>query len=131
MIRRPPISTRTDTLFPYTTLFRSADINGHRDPSIRSVLEACKTLRPQELLRERRQFNAGRIHVAIDPILSGLVGGEACEPLQFFKAAGKTRQTCSERIQPEIAGQRPNRCRAPPEHFQTRVAIATHAKLLE
>src|SRR3546814_2487547 len=25
MIRRPPISTRTDTLFPYTTLFRSED----------------------------------------------------------------------------------------------------------
>src|SRR3546814_9155420 len=24
MIRPPPISTRTDTLFPYTTLFRSA-----------------------------------------------------------------------------------------------------------
>src|SRR3546814_7307196 len=27
MIRRPPRSTRTDTLFPYTTLFRS--ISGH------------------------------------------------------------------------------------------------------
>src|SRR3546814_1940512 len=26
MIRRPPISTRTDTLFPYTTLFRSVDV---------------------------------------------------------------------------------------------------------
>src|SRR3546814_15791636 len=26
MIRRPPRSTRTDTLFPYTTLFRSLDI---------------------------------------------------------------------------------------------------------
>src|SRR3546814_2771651 len=26
MIRRPPISTRTDTLFPYTTLFRSGQI---------------------------------------------------------------------------------------------------------
>src|SRR3546814_5403333 len=25
MKRRPPISTRTDTLFPYTTLFRSGD----------------------------------------------------------------------------------------------------------
>src|SRR3546814_7901242 len=25
MIRRPPSSTRTDTLFPYTTLFRSFD----------------------------------------------------------------------------------------------------------
>src|SRR3546814_1158825 len=26
MIRRPPRSTRTDTLFPYTTLFRSDDL---------------------------------------------------------------------------------------------------------
>src|SRR3546814_8301126 len=29
MIRRPPRSTRTDTLFPYTTLFRSSP-NRHR-----------------------------------------------------------------------------------------------------
>src|SRR3546814_16581631 len=29
MIRRPPRSTRTDTLFPYTTLFRSAN---YHDP---------------------------------------------------------------------------------------------------
>src|SRR3546814_10712613 len=28
MIRRPPRSTRTDTLFPYTTLFRSAESPG-------------------------------------------------------------------------------------------------------
>src|SRR3546814_15496388 len=28
MIRRPPRSTRTDTLFPYTTLFRSLGIEG-------------------------------------------------------------------------------------------------------
>src|SRR3546814_1057438 len=27
MIRRPPRSTRTDTLFPYTTLFRSTAVN--------------------------------------------------------------------------------------------------------
>src|SRR3546814_10551833 len=33
MIRRPPISTRTDTLFPYTTLFRSQEKQqDHRDP---------------------------------------------------------------------------------------------------
>src|SRR3546814_6406889 len=32
MIRRPPRSTRTDTLFPYTTLFRSAaEIAGAAD----------------------------------------------------------------------------------------------------
>src|SRR3546814_4477036 len=27
MIRRPPRSTRTDTLFPYTTLFRSGEVS--------------------------------------------------------------------------------------------------------
>src|SRR3546814_9802697 len=30
MIRRPPRSTRTDTLFPYTTLFRSRGERHHR-----------------------------------------------------------------------------------------------------
>src|SRR3546814_11913659 len=32
MIRRPPRSTRTDTLFPYTTLFRSASPAGRSAP---------------------------------------------------------------------------------------------------
>src|SRR3546814_15323161 len=31
MIRRPPRSTRTDTLFPYTTLFRSGGAGGDED----------------------------------------------------------------------------------------------------
>src|SRR3546814_19229271 len=32
MIRRPPRSTRTDTLFPYTTLFRSVHIGQEDTP---------------------------------------------------------------------------------------------------
>src|SRR3546814_3129076 len=36
MIRRPPISTRTDTLFPYTTLFRSPNYLKH-EPRQRSA----------------------------------------------------------------------------------------------
>src|SRR3546814_3927629 len=32
MIRRPPRSTRTDTLFPYTTLFRSAAVPARPGP---------------------------------------------------------------------------------------------------
>src|SRR3546814_12190484 len=49
MIRRPPGSTRTDTLFPYTTLFRSA---------VRGLLELERTevagqVRPPELVVER------------------------------------------------------------------------------
>src|SRR3546814_18911653 len=31
MIRLPPRSTRTDTLFPYTTLFRSPHADNHAD----------------------------------------------------------------------------------------------------
>src|SRR3546814_12883620 len=35
MIRRPPRSTRTDTLFPYTTLFRSLkDVRHHEDARV-------------------------------------------------------------------------------------------------
>src|SRR3546814_7953956 len=37
MIRRPPRSTRTDTLFPYTTLFRSGRPGGGRPCYSRSV----------------------------------------------------------------------------------------------
>src|SRR3546814_4514955 len=37
MIRRPPRSTRTDTLFPYTTLFRSAAPVALRTSGFRSL----------------------------------------------------------------------------------------------
>src|SRR3546814_18941633 len=37
MIRRPPRSTRTDTLFPYTTLFRSVARDGEADFAIGEV----------------------------------------------------------------------------------------------
>src|SRR3546814_19859068 len=38
MRRRPPRSTRTDTLFPYTTLFRSEYVEG--DPEGARILRA-------------------------------------------------------------------------------------------
>src|SRR3546814_4217209 len=48
MIRRPPRSTRTDTLFPYTTLFRS---HHHRElPPERALGE------PVQLVAEARQM---------------------------------------------------------------------------
>src|SRR3546814_20592302 len=42
MLRRPPRSTRTDTLFPYTTLFRSADAK----PFLRSQSTAASKSPP-------------------------------------------------------------------------------------
>src|SRR3546814_3966760 len=42
MLRRPPRSTRTDTLFPYTTLFRSKRANVSQAIwKIRFALQAC------------------------------------------------------------------------------------------
>src|SRR3546814_12717791 len=41
MIRRPPRSTHTDTLFPYTTLFRSA---GRAEAPVTSLKKRLKTL---------------------------------------------------------------------------------------
>src|SRR3546814_9822376 len=40
MIRRPPRSTRTDTLFPYTTLFRSTDLVAPADLALFLILAA-------------------------------------------------------------------------------------------
>src|SRR3546814_11106348 len=37
MIRRPPRSTRTDTLFPYTTLFLSLELAGVVSPSLEAA----------------------------------------------------------------------------------------------
>src|SRR3546814_11884139 len=50
MIRRPPRSTRTDTLFPYTTLFRSS---GCHDPpaSTRNALEGGAVNAPTRIDR--------------------------------------------------------------------------------
>src|SRR3546814_1147450 len=51
MIRRPPRSTRTDTLFPYTTLFRSTLRPYHQRhrPRTRAAHWDCKRERPQTL----------------------------------------------------------------------------------
>src|SRR3546814_1347204 len=54
MIRRPPRSTRTDTLFPYTTLFRSLD--GHRHCPAAGVLRARRAV---ELDRGRTRSGLG------------------------------------------------------------------------
>src|SRR3546814_10287603 len=43
MIRRPPRSTRTDTLFPYTTLFRSIQLDDLRQQIEQDVRLAVAT----------------------------------------------------------------------------------------
>src|SRR3546814_3359682 len=57
MIRRPPRFTRTDTLFPYTTLFRSVDGSFSTDVArrvvarISSLLKAGRVRSPSTVIR--------------------------------------------------------------------------------
>src|SRR3546814_2451697 len=64
MIRRPPRSTRTDTLFPYTTLFRSdaPPADRHRLRSLHCARPRCLELR----LLPGRAFPARRHAVRPD-----------------------------------------------------------------
>src|SRR3546814_4956911 len=55
MIRRPPRSTRTDTLFPYTTLFRSA--RSHGFPAVE--FETARLLPAQVLNPDNMPDDAG------------------------------------------------------------------------
>src|SRR3546814_14421941 len=68
MIRRPPRSTRTDTLFPYTPLFRShADLDDPVDPRPIAA-HRLADLRDQHQRAAARGVIAGRlVHFAAEP----------------------------------------------------------------
>src|SRR3546814_4724071 len=50
MIRRPPRSTRTDTLFPYTTLFRSNGVDKCRSHPLNEEMTVFKALDEKTLV---------------------------------------------------------------------------------
>src|SRR3546814_16098137 len=55
-VRRPPRSTRTDTLFPYTTLFRSSQGRTHRrKPATRALLSLGRPRTPGGLIHITHQ----------------------------------------------------------------------------
>src|SRR3546814_13236060 len=58
MIRRPPRSTRTDTLFPYTTLFRSR--LGHKHKGRKERIEAKQQRLQATLGLPDKEFSALR-----------------------------------------------------------------------
>src|SRR3546814_20720857 len=83
MIRRPPRSTRTDTLFPYTTLFRSPQIarpSAQPRFSVRGLSAAIKWLpwrialdhRAYPLIRSVRPFS-NRVKMTKFSTMTGLI----------------------------------------------------------
>src|SRR3546814_9361314 len=64
MIRRPPRSTRTDTLFPYTTLFRSAHLLPQRARDQRRDDHADVDRDVEDLERHRAADIVGLVELA-------------------------------------------------------------------
>src|SRR3546814_13488150 len=102
MIRRPTRSTRTDTLFPYTTLFRSLYAS-----------YATSSTPPNSLLGEGREDNGltpgrGQAPIGVDDLKpqkttsyevgakANLFGGKLSLSLAGFQKIG--RASCRERV---------------------------------
>src|SRR3546814_4394837 len=81
MLRRPPRSTRTDTLFPYTTLFRSGDDDDRNNP--------C-------LPRSKRPNAARTGHLAGDSRPAGLDRARDRAPRRFASACERSEEHTSE-----------------------------------
>src|SRR3546814_20320139 len=133
MIRRPPRATRTATLFPYTTLFRSADPLPRRSvgriagPRPRQEVPVDRTVRLQRetLVHERfrhvadaatqRRLGEGPVDdVALRVAAAEAVhdGARAVEPVDRrpLVALPATRET----FPPPPAGPPPHPSRSPP-----------------
>src|SRR3546814_17192411 len=105
MIRRPPRSTRTDTLLPYTTLFRSADL-AWLDLPQRHLLTLVDDAYPKAL-RDIAQpppvlFCQGDPELLSLPQLA-IVGSRTATPqglenAQAFAAEQIGRASCRERV---------------------------------
>src|SRR3546814_13055030 len=70
MIRRPPRSTRTDTLFPYTTLFRSRrhrQFGADRVDRLQIMAEHRGVIAPCRHLQRFRSAEGVAVAVAADP----------------------------------------------------------------
>src|SRR3546814_6442595 len=119
MIRRPPRSTRTDTLFPYTTLFRSldADLVKLPHPALLRPLVAKHRALVIELGRQalrqaagdqgaadaggtlgaQRQLFAAAVGEAVH-LLGDHVGGLAERPLEHLRELEDRRLDLSEAV---------------------------------
>src|SRR3546814_7785914 len=99
MIRRPPRATRTDTLFPYTTLFRS-DVGDH----IATETDA----EPFRCLHAIPEIETARVD--IDALRAGAVGAGHLQPciiaitktLQFVNQIARIQRQRSEEHTSEL-----------------------------
>src|SRR3546814_11684227 len=86
MKRRPPRSTRTDTLFPYTTLFRSFAEAAYDLPTYKKFVDALKV----PVLANITEFGATPLFTREE--LASVGVGIQLYPLSAFRAANKAAE---------------------------------------
>src|SRR3546814_3706824 len=85
MIRRPPRSTRTDTLFPYTTLFRNHEAGAARDLAVgKQLLERPIGFERRRRIAQRREDRITR-RVRLPGIELDLNGSIALDMLALLE----------------------------------------------
>src|SRR3546814_11485997 len=93
MLRLPPRSTRTDTPFPYTTLFRSADIDqktAARDAARAQVAVAEAQLNEMRARIDRLDIRAPEAGIVLErSVEPGQVVGQGGSPLFRIAKDGK------------------------------------------
>src|SRR3546814_12451841 len=106
IIQRPPRSTRTDTLFPYTTLFRS-DRHGPRRS--RTGIADSSTGTRQHPAHAERSALAGHT----PDLAGGRPGADHSQhaPGTGPLADGGLSRSCDDREPPRAAARRPEECR--------------------
>src|SRR3546814_17144155 len=95
MIRRPPRSTRTDTLFPYTTLFRSPRRHADHDlGAAKGVGLAAVNLGDEMLYHLLGDVDVGDDAVAQGPNRLDRIGGLAHHQLGEIGRASCRESVC-------------------------------------
>src|SRR3546814_11640808 len=112
MIRRPPRSTRTDTLFPYTTLFRSriaelAAREGQPGLMLRIAISGggCSGFQYGFDLDDKandddRVFAHGDSRVVVDEVSFDLLGGAMLDRSEERRVGKECVSTCRSRWSP-------------------------------
>src|SRR3546814_14474988 len=104
MIRRPPRSTRTDTLFPYTTLFRSRSVNGTRGVIGLVMFGETPIPVPEAVIAEIRSREDETGYIRLNPpgFRPGqalrIVDGPMADTAAIFEEAEIGRASCRERV---------------------------------
>src|SRR3546814_17952390 len=99
MIRRPPRSTRTDTLFPYTTLFRSYSgrrsgvlmmplLQQRASHNVQATKKAAGVTKENVIVLTSR----GILHI---PYIGAILDAHVCPAKRRFKIG---RASCRERV---------------------------------